>query len=86
MCFYGGMTTETAPIAPTNQDVAAKIGLTHSGVSRIRSGDRLPSIPTMARIETVYGWTVQDQVSARGTGKYAEEFEGALIRSQRKAS
>lgn len=71
--------TAPAPIAPTNQDVAAKIGLTHSGVSRIRTGDRLPSVATMGRIQEQYGWSVQAQVEARGIGIYAAQFERALI-------
>lgn len=73
--------TETSPgIAPTNRDVAERLGLTHSGVSRLRTGDRLASVPTMSRIEAVYGWSIQDQVEARAAGKYAEQLEAVLAK------
>lgn len=73
--------TETAPtpVIPTNSDVASRVGLTHSGVSRIRSGARLPSIAVMRRIETVYGWNTQKQIESREQGTYAEDFESALV-------
>lgn len=75
--------TKTAPVvAPTNQEVGERIGLTHSSVSRLRSGARLPSVPTMARIQEVYGWSVQEQVEARGRGTYADEFEAAIATPQ----
>lgn len=73
--------SETTPgIAPTNRDVAERLNLTHSGVSRLRTGDRLASVSTMSRIEQVYGWSISDQVAARSAGKYAEEFEAALAK------
>lgn len=72
----------TEAISPTNQDVAARIGLTHSGVSRIRTGDRLPSVPTMVRIQEAYGWSVQEQTEARARGTYADDFERALTKEQ----
>lgn len=66
--------------AVTNPRVGEAIGMTHSGVSRIRSGDRLPSFDAMTRIEAGLGWSHSDQAAARNAGKYAEEFEKALIR------
>ena len=80
MCYASFMTADTTRrVAPTNQEVADAITMTHSGVSRIRSGGRLPSIDTMRRIQDVYGWSVQDQIEARARGEYVEEFELALI-------
>lgn len=71
-------TQTTVPPVPTNGEVGEKIGLSHSGVSRIRSGDRLPSFGVMAEIERVYGWSKIDQWAARDTGHYAAEFERAI--------
>lgn len=63
----------------TNKDLGVLIGLTHSSVSRIRSGHRLPSPDAMLRIEECLGWPVADQVRARTPeGKYAKEFERVI--------
>lgn len=59
----------------TNARVAKDIGVTHSMVSRIRSGDRHPSFEIMAQIERAYNWTISDQAKARTEGKYAQMFE-----------
>jgi len=67
-----------AQVVPTNEEIAQKIGLSHSGVSRIRNGHRLPGIETMQKIQEVYGWSVQTQVDARSRGTYAAEFEIAV--------
>jgi len=66
--------------AATNVQVAQAIGMTHSGVSRIRSGDRLPSVEKMVEIAAALGWSVEDQVKARTEGKYAEQFEAILAK------
>jgi len=73
------MEEKLAAVVPTNQDVALKIGMTHSGVSRIRSGARLPSIAAMRRIETAYGWLTGYQIESREAGRYAQDFESALL-------
>lgn len=62
-------------VIPTNEEVAQRIGLTHSGVSRIRSGARNASITAMRAIENEYQWPIQDQIAAREAGTYAENFE-----------
>jgi hypothetical protein len=72
------METDDKPTAPTNLEVAVQIGLTHSAVSRIRSGVRLPSVPVMAQIARAYGWSVEDQVQSREAGRYAADFERAI--------
>lgn len=64
--------------APTNSEVGARIGLTHSAVSRIRSGERLPSMSIMRAIEDEYGWDRLSQWAARDEGKYAECFEAVI--------
>lgn len=61
-----------------NRSVAAELNLSESGVSRLRSGSRFPSLAVMQGIETAYGWTVQEQSNAIQTGTWAQGFEGAL--------
>ncbi len=63
---------------PTNQELADRLGLTHSGISRIRSGSRLPSIEVMDQLDKLYGWSVVKQIRARQTGTYAQELEAVL--------
>lgn len=68
---------EETSIPPlTNGQVAEALGLSESGVSRLRSGDRLPSLEVMQKIETVYGWSVQGQSNAR----QAEDWTGAFVK------
>jgi len=65
--------------AATNREIGEILGLTHAGVSRLRSGDRLPSIDTMFNIEAEYGWKIDAQMRARKKGSYSAEFEQALV-------
>jgi len=64
--------------AASNAQVGKAIGMSHSGVSRIRSGDRLPSVERMVEIENAYGWKTDDQIKARSAGRYAAAFEQVL--------
>jgi transcriptional regulator with XRE-family HTH domain len=64
----------------TNEWVAQQLDLTHSTISRIRSGDRLPSIPVMDRIEERFGWRTELQMVSRRKGTYAHDFEIILGR------
>lgn len=62
----------------TNEDIGRKLELSHSAVSRLRRGERLPSVEVMVRIASHFGWDVVDQVAVRvsdGAGVYAEHFE-----------
>lgn len=63
----------------TNQQVGNLIGLTYSAVSRLRSGNRLPSINTMYAIEAVFSWPVTDQLATRvamgGPVAWSQEFD-----------
>lgn len=75
------MSDMTARALVTNEQVAQNLGISHSMVSRIRSGDRLPSYTLMHRIEAALQWTIADQVTAtRPPITYAQEFELALVR------
>jgi transcriptional regulator with XRE-family HTH domain len=71
-------TLDSPVVIPTNREVAENIGLTHSAVSRIRSGQRYPSPEIMARISEVYNWPIKSQVYARMGATYAEQFELAI--------
>jgi transcriptional regulator with XRE-family HTH domain len=55
-------TTQRALIS--NSEVGAKIGLTHTAVSRLRSGDRKPSLKVMKAIEDWLGWDTGRQINA----------------------
>lgn len=51
-----------------NSDFAQQIGCGVSMASRLRSGERLPSIRLMARIAVVYGVSMQDLADAHNAG------------------
>lgn len=71
------MTEQTIPPL-TNSQIAEALGLSESGVSRLRSGDRLPSLEVMQKIELKYGWTVQGQSNARQAGDWTKAFVAVL--------
>lgn len=64
--------------AVTNQRVADDLDITHSMVSRIRSGDRHPSLVLACRISKTFDWSLQDQVNSINAGNYAALFEQRL--------
>jgi len=74
-------TPETAASSPprvTNQELGEAIGLSHSSVSRLRSGERGTSTTVMLRIEAEFGWNLHDQLKRRDDGSYAAELERRL--------
>lgn len=73
----GGMTEQTTQ-SLTNREVATTLGLSESGVSRLRSGGRMPSLALMQKIEAAYGWTVQGQSNARAANDWTGAFEKVL--------
>lgn len=73
------MTTE--PNRPPHSAVAKVLGLTVATVSRIRSGDRLPSLNVMRLISESYDWSLDDQLVSRDEGTYANEFNRQLAES-----
>lgn len=64
----------------TNERVGEDLGISHSMVSRIRSGDRHPSLPVMLKMHEEWDWELPAQALARSLGKYAEEFEAVLVK------
>lgn len=64
----------------TNVQVGKDLGVTHVTISRIRSGDRLPSLDLMVKIESLTRWKISAQTRERQGGTYAAAFERALHR------
>lgn len=69
----------------TNAEVAARIGLTPAGVSRLRTENdgarRTPSYAVMHKIQEEYGWDITEQNELSHFGKpgaYARAFEEYL--------
>lgn len=81
-----GMTTPTAP-APrvSNQELGEKIGLSHSSVSRLRSGERGTSLEVMLKIESLLAWELHDQIKCRDDGSYSDKLERLLAEWKRRA-
>lgn len=62
----------------TNRRVGEDLGVSHATISRIRSGDRVPSLALMGKVEKLTRWKLDRQVRARLEGKYADQFERVL--------
>ena len=79
--YNGGMDNNRV----LNANVAERIGLTISGVSRIRNANRHPHPLTMRNIYQQYGWDIYDQFERAHYGKrddYAKKFEEVLAADQ----
>lgn len=62
----------------TNERVAELLGVHHSMVSRLRSGERFPSVPLMTKIESIFRWKMSAQAKVFATPGYARGFERAI--------
>ena len=65
----------------TNGEIGKLIGLSYSAVSRLRRGERLPSVQVMVAIESHFNWSVSDQVKVRtsqGPKAYAHRLNEAV--------
>lgn len=74
------------PIVTTvsNRTALPWFGLaTASGVSRIRSGARHPSIRVMRNLEEELGYTIQQQADDLENGQFLEHLEERLLRRAR---
>lgn len=63
---------------PEHRWVAKKIGISISGVSLIRSGNRRPSLGLMNNIEFVFDWKVTDQIGSVQAGTYRDDFNRVI--------
>lgn len=61
-------------------EAAEAIGCSVATVSRISSGDRLPSLVLMRRIRDVLSWSIESQNKAIEQGQYHIEFTGKVDR------
>ncbi len=64
----------------TNQKVGEDLGISHSMVSRIRSGDRRPSLEVMLKMHEEWEWPLEAQALSWSLGRYALEFEAMLVK------
>lgn len=62
----------------SNVEVARRLGVTRATVSLLRRGKRFPSPATMQMIEREFGWTAQDQFTAKLAGTFTSEFNHRL--------
>ena len=69
--------------SPTHGWVADQIGFSIAGVSLLRSGHRLPSIPAMEVIDTAFGWPIADQIKNRK--RYARSFEDKITEAYQRS-
>lgn len=63
----------------TNVEVAEKLGVQHTTVSRWRSGDRVPNRATMLKIADEFDFNVMAQMTSASQDAYDFELEKALI-------
>lgn len=64
------------PPTPTHSWVGERIGFSIAGVSLLRSGQRMPSIPAMETIAAAFDWPMSEQIGLRK--EYAKHFEAKI--------
>lgn len=62
----------------SNVDIANRLDVQHTTVSRWRSGDRTPSLAQMLKIADEFGWGLEYQATAWKFNRYNDAFEEAL--------
>lgn len=62
------------------QEAADLLGCSVATVSRLRSGDRLPSVGLMKEIRRVLSWSIEAQISAQDQDRYHHEFTQRMDR------
>lgn len=65
--------------AISNPQVADLIDMSPTGVSRLRSGARHPSVMTMITVADVFNWSMALQAHAYVEEDYHIEFEKVLV-------
>ena len=68
----------------TNPEVGKLLGISYSGVSRIRSGGRYPSLAVMRKVRDAYGWPINEQAAlipedGSRNMDYANELERRIL-------
>lgn len=66
--------------AVKNQEVADLIGVSAGAASRLRHGQRSPSLPTMEAIARAFDWPLSEQIVVKAAGQthYARKFEARI--------
>jgi len=62
----------------TNREVGELVGLTHSTISKYRSGTRTPSLDVMVKISSALDWPLEQQITAVLEDVYAPYLEGYI--------
>ena len=58
-----------------NGEIALLVGMSPSGISRIRNGGRTPNWDTMRKVAKAFGWPLEAQAVAVDKGVYSVQFE-----------
>lgn len=66
--------------SPSNQEVAQTLGIHYTTVSRLRSGQRTPSLVLMKHISGTYGVSMDRLVRAKLAGSFHELFSRVVQR------
>ncbi len=61
-------------------ELASATGLSEAMVSRLVSGQRMPSMDSMIRLRLALSWSVERQLDARFDGTYAEQLKERMER------
>lgn len=69
----------------TGAEMADLLDVSESMVSRIRSGERQPSLDLMLKIRGTLGWSIEDQADAIKGEHYAGDFKELMDRSDARA-
>ncbi len=66
----------------TNTDIAARIGLAHSTVSRMRTGERVGSVRTLRRISREFDVPLEEVMSAAGSALDGDKGDWVKLMSK----
>ena len=72
--------------APNLADLARRLGVSRSSVSRFWNGSRLPVIGTRVEIEKHLRWTLGQQAKAEAEGQWCAEFRRRVQHRQTTAA
>lgn len=78
--MYTRLMDKPVQVTLSNVEVGRRIGLHHTSVSRVRKGERVPSLEVMQKIATEFGWSLDDQAQckAKSRADYAAGFEAQI--------
>lgn len=64
--------------------IAQKTGYDRTGIYRMRTDSRPPTLDRMERLQESLGWSKLDQMVAKDNGRWTEEFERVVLDLYRK--